>query len=382
MTQGVVAACAQLGVPRSSLYRLRQVEQEPAARLPRPTPARALSGEEREKVIAVLNSEPHQDQAPREVYAELLDSGVYLSSWRTMYRILAENGEVQERRNQLRHPAYARPELLATGPNQLWTWDITKLRGPVKGRYYYLYVIIDVFSRYVVGWMIAEQESASLAQELIAESCARQGIQPDQLTIHADNGGAMTAQSVAQLMQDLRVNKSHSRPHVPDDNPFSEAQFKTLKYSAAFPGEFSSLAAARRWLEAFFTWYNHEHHHTGIGLFTPAAVHTGQAVAVQQQREAVMQQAYAAHPERFVKGAPVLPPLPTAVWINPPRQAGEPITPSGQGDADHVTLVVPVWEDRATLESDLSAHIGNGVTGCNGYETPDGLLHLPCHSVQ
>ncbi len=329
MTQGVVAACAQLGVPRSSLYRLRQVEQEPAARLPRPTPARALSGEEREKVIAVLNSEPHQDQAPREVYAELLDSGVYLSSWRTMYRILAEN--------------------------QLWTWDITKLRGPVKGRYYYLYVIIDVFSRYVVGWMIAEQESASLAQELIAQSCASQGIQPDQLTIHADNGGAMTAQSVAQLMQDLRVNKSHSRPYVPDDNPFSEAQFKTLKYSAAFPGKFSSLTEARQWLDAFFTWYNHEHHHTGIGLFTPAAVHTGQAVAVQQQREAVMQQAYAAHPERFVKGAPVLPPLPTAVWINPPRQVGEPITPSGQGDADHVTLSAPVQEDKAPRERDLSA---------------------------
>ena len=385
VTQGVVAACEQLGVPRSSLYRLRQVEQEPAAALPRPTPARALSVEERGEVLAVLNSEAYQDQAPREVYAALLDSGIYLSSWRTMYRILAEDGKVQERRNQLRRPNYTRPELLATAPNQLWTWDITKLRGPVRGRYYYLYVIIDVFSRYVVGWMLAEQESASLAQELIAQSCASQGIQPDQLTIHADNGGAMTAQSVAQLMQDLRVNKSHSRPHVPDDNPFSEAQFKTLKYNAAFPGEFSALIDARQWLEAFFTWYNHEHHHTGIGLFTPAAVHTGQAVSVQQQREAVMQHAYAAHPERFVKGAPILPPLPTAVWINPPRQAGEPITPSdqcnGQADTNDVTLVIPVREDRATLESDPSAFIGNGVTGCNGHETPDRLLHLPRHSV-
>jgi putative transposase len=312
---------------------------------------------EREEVRELLNSEPFQDQAPREVYATLLDGGVYCCSWRTMYRILAEHGEVQERRNQLRHPAYARPELLATAPNQLWTWDITKLRGPVRGRYYYLYVIIDVFSRYVVGWMLAEQESASLAQELIAQSCARHGIQPDQLTIHADNGGPMKAKSVAELMADLNVTRSHSRPHVPDDNPFSEAQFKTLKYNPAFPKEFESLAAARQWSDAFFHWYNHEHHHTGISLFTPATVHSGQVAEVQAQRQAAMQRAYAAHPERFVKGAPVLPPLPTAVWINRPPQPGAPIASPTAGAADHVILSTPVEEDKAPLESDLSASL-------------------------
>ena len=230
--------------------------------------------------------------------------------------------EVQERRNQLRHPTYVRPELLATGPNQLWTWDITKLRGPVKGRYYYLYVIIDVFSRYVVGWLIAEQETASLAQELIAQSYGSQGIRPEQLTIHADNGSAMQAKSVAQLMVDLGVTKSHSRPYVPDDNPFSEAQFKTLKYNPAFPAALSRWPRLGQWGEVFFTWYNQAHHHTGIGLFTPATVHTGQTPAVQQQRAAAMEQAYAAHPERFVQGAPVLPPLPTAVWLNPPGRLG------------------------------------------------------------
>jgi putative transposase len=307
-------------------------------------------------VHLLLNSEPYQDQAPREVYAALLDSGVYLCSWRTMYRVLAEAGEVQERRNQLRHPTYVRPELLATGPNQLWTWDITKLRGPVKGRYYYLYVIIDVFSRYVVGWLIAEQETASLAQELIEQSYGSQGIRPEQLTIHADNGSAMQAKSVAQLMADLGVTKSHSRPYVPDDNPFSEAQFKTLKYNPAFPDRFESLAAARQWGEGFFTWYNQAHHHTGIGLFTPATVHTGQTPAVQQQRAAAMEQAYAAHPERFVQGAPVLPPLPTAVWLNPPAQVGAPIPAAANCDASDGILAAPEQEDTALRERNRSAY--------------------------
>jgi putative transposase len=325
-------------------------------------------------VRTILNSELYQNQAPREVYADLLDGGIYLCSWRTMYRILEQHAEVRERRNQLRHPTYARPELLATASNQLWTWDITKLRGPVKGSHYYLYVIIDVFSRYVVGWMIAENESASLAQELIAQSCTRQCIQPDQLTIHADNGSAMQAQSVAQLMADLGVNKSHSRPHVSNDNPFSEAQFKTLKYNPAFPGEFGSLADARQWADSFFTWYNQQHHHTGIGLFTPADVHTGQAVTLNQQREAVMQQAYVAHPDRFVKGAPVLPPLPKAVWINPPQQNGSPIS-TVSSDAGHVTLLAPGREDRAPRERDLSALSGNGVTECNSDEVLPVLLH-------
>ena len=236
-----------------------------------------------------------------------------------MYRILAENGEIRERRSQLRHPAYKKPELLATQPNQLWSWDITKLRGPAKWTYFYLYVIIDVFSRYVVGWMIADQESAALAETLIAETCDRQGIQPEQLTIHADRGSSMTSKSVALLLADLGVIKTHSRPHVSDDNPYSEAHFKTLKYQPDFPGSFGCLADARAWARRFFEWYNTEHHHTGIGLLTPADVHFGRAAAVRQQRQQVLDLAFAKNPERFVKGPACPPQLPAAVWINPPK---------------------------------------------------------------
>jgi putative transposase len=236
-----------------------------------------------------------------------------------MYRILAENQPVCERRNQLQHPVYAKPELLATRANQLWSWDITKLRGPVTWTYYYLYVILDVYSRYVVGWMIAERESEELAQELIRETCRKQDIQPGQLTLHADNGSAMIAKSVAQLLIDLDVVKSHSRPHVSDDNPYSEAQFKTLKYRPDYPDRFGCLIDARIWAHAFFAWYNQAHHHSNLGLLTPAVVHSGQAECVRQKRQQVLQMAYAAHPERFVKGAPVPAQLPVAVWINPPK---------------------------------------------------------------
>jgi putative transposase len=236
-----------------------------------------------------------------------------------MYRILAENDEVRERRNQLRHPNYSKPELLATGPNQLWSWDITKLLGPSKWTYYYLYVILDVFSRYVVGWMIAECESATLAEELIAETCARQGIQPDQLTIHADRGSSMTSKSVAFLLADLGVTKTHSRPHVSNDNPYSEAQFKTLKYRPDYPSRFGCQADARAWANIFFTWYNQEHHHSGLALLTPADVHYHRTQAVLQKRQSVLQAAYQKNPERFVKGLPLPPQLPQAVWINPPN---------------------------------------------------------------
>ena len=320
MGQSMAAACAVLGVPRSSVYRARHaVGQATAACAPRPTPARALSHGEKAEVRTLLNSEAYQDQAPREVYADLLDQGVYLCSWRTMYRILHENDEVRERRNQLRHPSYQRPELLATGPNQLWSWDITKLCGAAKWMYYYLYVMLDVFSRYAVGWLIAERESAALAAELIAESCSKQAIAPGQLTVHADNGGPMQAKSLTQLLVDLGVSKTHSRPHQSNDNPYSESHFKTLKYCPQYPGQFGSLTEARQWGQPFFTWYNNEHHHTGIALLTPADLHYGRAEQILKQRQAVMQEAYAAHPERFVNGAPVLPPLPTAVWINPPH---------------------------------------------------------------
>jgi putative transposase len=274
---------------------------------------------ERSVVRETLNSERFQDQSPREVYATLLDEERYLCSWRTMYRILADNREVRERRNQLRHPAYAKPELLATRPNQVWSWDITKLRGPVTWTYYYLYVILDVYSRYVVGWMIAERESEALAQDLIAATCEKQGIEPGQLTLHADNGSAMLAKSVAQLLIDLDVVPSHSRPPVSNDNPFSEAQFKTLKYRPNYPERFSGLIAARAWAHDFFGWYNQGHHHINLGLLTPSVVHHGNAERVLQKRQQVLAIAFAVHPERFVKGAPVPEQLPAAVWINPPK---------------------------------------------------------------
>jgi putative transposase len=325
-SQGVKAACAVLAVPRSSLYDARRQAVEPSgSELPqeaqsRPAPPRALSQTEKEQVRDLLNSERFQDDAPREVYAELLDKDQqYLCSWRSMYRILAEYDEVRERRNQLRHPAYKKPELMATGPNQVYSWDITKLRGPSKGVYYYLYVIIDIYSRYVVGWMIAEVEASALAKQLIAETCAKQGAKREQLTIHADNGSPMIAKSVAVLMADLGVVKSHSRPHVSNDNPFSEAQFKTLKYRPDYPDRFGSLADARSWARGFFAWYNDRHHHSGLGLLTPADVHQGRAETVRKSRQAVLQRAYQAHPERFVKGAPVPAELSEAVWINPPK---------------------------------------------------------------
>ncbi len=322
---GVSAACRALGIPRSSLYRARQPKK---ASRPRPTPARALSQEEKAQVRQVLNSERFQDCAPRQVYGSLLDEGQYHCHWRTMYRILAEYGEVRERRNQLEHPVYTKPELLATEPNQLWSWDITKLKGPAKWSYYYLYVILDVFSRYVVGWMVAQREAASLAEKLIAQTCAKQGIEPSQLTLHADRGPSMRAKSVTQLLADLRVTKTHSRPYTANDNPYSESQFKTMKYRPDFPERFDSLDDARTWAREFFGWYNHDHCHSSLGLMTPATVHHGQAEVVRQQRQQVLLAAYAAHPERFVRGVPTPPELPNEVWINKPQadDEGEPQT--------------------------------------------------------
>lgn len=315
---GVKRACEALDVPRSSLYDARQPQHPPS---PRPPSERALSQEERGTVRDVLNSERFVDSAPRQVYATLLDEGVYLCSWRTMYRILGEYQAVRERRNQLTHPAYAKPELLATGPNQLWSWDITKLLGPAKWTYFYLYVILDVFSRYVVGWMIAEREAASLAETLIAETCAKQGIQRDQLTLHADRGSSMRSKPVALLLSDLGVTKTHTRPYTSNDNPYSEAQFKTLKYRPDFPDRFGSVVDARGWAQPFFQWYNHDHYHTGLNLMTPAMVHYGLAETVRARRIQVLHAAYATHPERFVQGVPVVPDLPREVWINKPCEA-------------------------------------------------------------
>ena len=323
-TLGMRQACAVMGVPRSTLYRqLRWADApaQPASACPAPiraTPQRALSVIERATVLAALNSERFCDLAPREVYGTLLDEGTYYCDWRTMYRILAENSPLRERRDQLRHPAYAKPELLANAPNQVWSWDITKLPGPAKWVGYYLYVLLDIFSRFVVGWLIAERQSADLAKQLISDSCAGQHILPDQLSIHADNGGPMTAKPVSALMLDLGVLESHSRPHVSNDNPFSEAQFKTTKYHPSFPQHFGSPEHARLWARGFFRWYNHDHHHSALALLTPATLHAGLTTQILAARQRVLLVAFAAHPERFPHGPPS-PALPPAqVWINPP----------------------------------------------------------------
>jgi putative transposase len=314
---GVKPACEALGVPRSSRYAARQ-SRPLKERSPAPPPLRALTTAETATVRETLNSDRFADQAPREVYATLLDEGVYHCSVPTMYRILRENAEVQERRNQLRHPAYAKPQLVATGPNQVWTWDITKLLGPAVGVYFFLYVLLDLFSRFVVGWLIAEREAAALAEQLILESCTRQQIARDQLTLHSDRGAPMTAKSLSVLLADLGVLPSLARPRTPDDNAYSEAQFKTVKYHPTFPGRFGGVLEARTWAQTLFSWYNYQHHHTALGLMTPAAVHTGLAPALHQQRQAVLAAAYLAHPERFVLGQPQPPALPAAVWLNPP----------------------------------------------------------------
>ena len=278
---------------------------------------------EKPTILACFHEERFQDCSPAQVYASLLDSGQYHCSIRTMYRLLEAHGSNRARRDQLSHPPYRKPELLATGPNQLWSWDITKLRGPVKYSFYYLYVILDVFSRYVVGWMLAYRETTGLAKQLIETACRQQKISRDQLTLHADRGSSMTAKSLALMLADLGVVKTHSRPHVSDDNPFSEAQFKTMKYRPQYPDRFGSIQDARAFCQAFFPWYNREHHHSGINLLTPATVHYGQADQLISKRQVVLDLAYQAHPERFVRRPPIHPSLPVAVWINPPASNKE-----------------------------------------------------------
>jgi putative transposase len=328
---GVENACATLAVPRASYYRHHD-DRVSAPPSPRPTPARALTVGERDKVLEVLNSPRFVDRSPREIYATLLDEKEYHCSVRTMYRILEDEGASRERRDQLRHPIYTKPELLAVGPNQVWSWDITKLRGPVKWKYYHLYVIIDIFSRYVVGWMVADREDAGLAARLIRETCLKQGVTANQLVIHSDRGTSMTSHTVSQLLASLGVIKSHSRPHVSDDNAYSEAQFKTLKYRPDFPETFGSIEDARAFLRDFFGWYNEQHHHDGIGLLTPSVVHHGKAASILKARQATLDAAYRAHPERFVKRAPVPNQLPKEVWINKPRPVDSLEAPSHEAE--------------------------------------------------
>jgi putative transposase len=315
---GASAACQALCLPRASYYRVRRKTSFPEETVSRPLPARALRPAERESVLACLHQERFQDRSPAAVYATLLDEGEYLCSIRSMYRLLEKRGESRERRDQLTHPPYKKPELLATASNQLWSWDISKLLGPVKWTYFYLYVILDVFSRYVTGWMVAYRESAELAKRLIEQSCKKQHIQPGQLTLHADRGTSMRSKPVALLLADLGVTKTHSRPHVSDDNPYSESQFRTLKYRPEFPDRFGCIQDSRAFCQRFFQWYNEEHRHSGVGLLTPAMVHYGQAENILRQRQEVLDLAYQRHPERFVRSAPRPPALPSEVWINKP----------------------------------------------------------------
>jgi putative transposase len=326
---GTSAACHTLLVPRASYYRERRAASFPVVRVSRPSPVRALQPAERETVLAHLHAERFQDCSPAAVYATLLDEGEYHCSIRTMYRLLAEHGEVRERRDQLTHPPYQKPELMATASNQLWSWDITKLLGPAKWTYFYLYVLLDVFSRYVTGWMVAYRESAELAKRLIEESCKKQQIQPGQLTLHADRGTSMRSKPVAFLLGDLGVTKTHSRPHVSDDNPFSESQFRTLKYRPEFPDRFGCIQDSRAFCQSFFRWYNEEPRHSGIGLLTPATVHYGQAENVLRQRQEVLDVAYQLHLERFVGSAPKAPAPPSEVWINKPVATPELLSVGG-----------------------------------------------------
>jgi putative transposase len=319
---GKRAACRATGRPQASYYRRHRQSPPPPAvlgprRAPRPHP-RALSEAERVGVRAVLNSADFAEQAPAEVYHQLLDEGVYLCSPSTMYRILREHGEVRERRRHASHPAHVKPELLTTGPNQVWSWDITRLRGPAKRVFYHLYSIIDVYSRYSVGWMVAAREDEFLAERLIADTLAKQNITAGQLTIHADRGSSMTSRTVAQLLSDLGVDRSHSRPRISNDNPFSEAQFKTLKYRPDFPDRFTSIQEARAHVKEFFRWYNTEHRHSGVAWHTPHDVHYGLTEVVRATRADTLTAAYARHPQRFVGKPPQPPLIPTTVWINEP----------------------------------------------------------------
>jgi putative transposase len=325
---GTRTACAAVGAAQASWYRRHRASPAPAR--PAPVPhadrhqPRALAAAGRQAILGVLHSDRFADAAPAGVWATLLDEGTYLGSVSTFYRVLRAEGEVRERRRQATHPATVKPELMAAAPNQVWSWDITKLSGPAKWTYYYLYVIIDIFSRYVTGWMVAACESAALAEKLIDATCVKQQVSPGQLTIHADRGSSMTSKPVAFLLADLGITQSHSRPHVSNDNPCSESQFKTLKYRPGFPARFTSIEHARAHCRVFFPWYNTEHRHSALGLHTAADVHYGRAQAVRAARADILSAACAAHPERFASGPPAPPKLPAASWINRPEPRADP----------------------------------------------------------
>jgi putative transposase len=369
-TVPVAAACRALGASRATLYRRTTPPVPPVPRSPRRLPRR-LSDAERAHVLAVLDAPTYVDQPPAEVYAALLSAGTYLCSIRTMYRVLAAAGEVGERRAQRRHPPRAVPRLVATAPNQVFTWDITKLAGPFAGVFYYAYVMIDLFSRYVVGWLLAERETAALATRFVADTLAARSVEPTTLTIHQDRGAPMTSGSMAQLCATLGVTQSFSRPRVSDDNAFSESQFKTLKYQPDYPGEFGSPLHARGYLEAFFGWHNDDHHHEGLALFTPADVYFGRVAEVAARRQAALDGAFAAHPERFVKGRPVVPLPPREVAINPltgPSSADAPSAPAiPSSESPPEASLRP---SSATLEGDRAQPSSRAAKPASGASEP------------
>jgi putative transposase len=344
----VCSAVDALAVSRATYYRHQQraAQDDETVASARPAPARKLADQERQQVLELLDSERFVDKSPYAVFAELLDDdGVYLCSPRTMYRILAQENQVKERRAVRQHPSYSAPSLEATAPNQVWSWDITKLSGPVSWKSYHLYVIMDIYSRYVVGWMIAEHESAELAEKLIATTCERQGVEVDQLVLHSDRGPSMTSKKVAHLLSDLGVTKSLSRPRVSNDNAYSESQFKTLKYRPEFPKHFTGLLHARAFLQTFFAWYNDEHRHSGLGLMTPAMVHHGRVEEVLAQRRKVLEAAVRAHPERFVGGQAVVPAPDERVRLGLVKSSSSPADDADRNHAHGVENLTPSPEE-------------------------------------
>jgi transposase InsO family protein len=335
-TVSVVQACAALGVSRATLYRSTQPPLPPTIAQRTPNPRR-LSGEERQRVLDVLHSARFADQPPPEVYATLLSEGIYVASIRTMYRLLADRGETADRRAQRAPVKHAKPTLTATAPNQVWTWDITKVRGPLPGIFYFVYVVLDLFSRMVVGWMLAERESAAHAERLFAEAVARHSVSPGVLTVHADRGSPMKSSDLAELFAVLGIARSFSRPHVSDDNAFSESHFKTMKYQPDYPDQFLSPSHARGWFQQFFSWYNDEHQHSGLALFAPADVFHGRVEEVAARRQQALDTAYTAHPERFPNGPPVVKKPPAAVHINPIPTDEVAVVPALQSKAESTT---------------------------------------------
>lgn len=362
---GVRPACTALGVARPTFYRRNQPKPLPSVR---PRPPLALTGDEEQAVLDILHCERFVNDAPAEIHATLLDEEKYLCSPRTMYRVLERHQEVRERRHQLVHPPAAKPELIATAPNQVWSWDTTKLMGPAKWTYFYLYVLMDIFSRYVVGWLVADRECKALAQRLISESAHKQGVEPGQLTVHSDRGPIMVAKCVAQMMADMGITKTHSRPYTSNDNPFSEALFKTTKYRPEFPDSFATKEQAITFGRVFFPWYNTEHHHSGLGFLTPQAVHYGEAQRLIAIRTAALDHAFERNPQRFKGKRPVPPTLPTAVYINPPTAAQERVAEKSGAQGSPVSDDPRSVEVEGTTSNRASARVKN-------QSSPEAAIH-------